>query len=72
MKGLVAAVLARFGSPWSAFGAGLGVGLIEAAVSTFHLGGIRLGPAYRDIVPLALAIMVIAVRRLREPVADVE
>jgi branched-chain amino acid transport system permease protein len=62
LKGLVAAVLAGFGSPFAAFVAGLGVGVLEAAVSAFHLGALRLGPAYRDVLPLAVALVVLAVR----------
>jgi branched-chain amino acid transport system permease protein len=62
LKGLVAALLAKFGEPWKAFVAGLGVGVLEAAVATVHLGGFRPGPAYRDIVPLALALVVIGLR----------
>jgi branched-chain amino acid transport system permease protein len=64
LKGLVAAVLAGFGSPWKAFAAGLGVGVLETAVTSLHVGGLRLGPAYRDIVPLGLAVAVIAIGRL--------
>jgi len=64
LKGLVAAVLAGFGPPWKAFAAGLGVGVLETAVASLHIGGLRLGPAYRDVVPLAVAILVIAAGRL--------
>lgn len=70
LKGLAAAVLGRFENPWAVFVAGLAVGVLETTVSAFHLGGVRLGPAYRDLVPLALAIAVMAARRAREPAAE--
>jgi branched-chain amino acid transport system permease protein len=64
LKGLAAALIARFGSPWRAFVAGLAVGLVETGVSSLHLGGLQ-GPQYRDIVPLALAILALALTHLR-------
>jgi branched-chain amino acid transport system permease protein len=70
LKGLVAALLAGFGSPWQALAAGLAVGLVEAAVSSAHIGFLHLGPQYRDIVPLALAVGALALvqaRRSRSP-----
>jgi branched-chain amino acid transport system permease protein len=65
LKGLVAALLAGFGSPWRALGAGLAVGLLEAGVSSLHLGPFRLGPGYRDIIPLALAVVALGVGQAR-------
>jgi branched-subunit amino acid ABC-type transport system permease component len=64
LKGLAAALIARFGSPWRVLAAGLAVGLVETGVSTIHLGALQ-GPQYRDIVPLALAILALALARLR-------
>jgi branched-chain amino acid transport system permease protein len=61
LKGLVAALVAGFGSPWRALGAGVAVGLLEAGVSSFHLGPLRLGPQYRDIIPLALAVVALGI-----------
>ena len=59
----------RFGSPWAAFAAGLGVGLAEAAIDNLRIGG--LGPQYGELIPLAVALGVIAYRSLRaEPVAS--
>jgi branched-chain amino acid transport system permease protein len=58
LKGLAAALLAGFGSPWRSFAAGLVVGLVEAGVATLHLGGLRLGPQWRDVAPLVLAVAV--------------
>lgn len=63
LKGLVAALIVRFGSPWAAFAAGLGVGLAEAAID--NMGGIGLGPQYGELIPLAFALGVIAYRSLR-------
>ncbi len=63
LKGLVAALLARFGGPWRAFLAGLALGVLEASVAGLGVGGPWLGPAWRDVIPLALALVVMAVRR---------
>ena len=54
LKGLVAALIVRFGSPWAAFAAGLGVGLAEAAID--NMGGVGLGPQYGELIPLAFAL----------------
>jgi branched-chain amino acid transport system permease protein len=66
LKGLVAALVVGFGSPAASFAAGLGVGVLEAGVSALHVGGLRLGPEYRDVIPLALAILLVGLRRTRE------
>jgi branched-chain amino acid transport system permease protein len=68
LKGLAAALIAGFGSPWRSFAAGLGIGVLEAAVATFHVGGFRLGSSWRDVAPLlvAVAVAVVAGRRRRE------
>ena len=69
LKGLVAALIVRFGSPWAAFAAGLGVGLAEAAIDNLRIGDLGLGPQYGEILPLAFALGLIAYRSLRsEPV----
>lgn len=70
LKGLVAALVAGFGSPRRAFAAGLAVGLVEAAAASLQVGPIRLGPEYREIVPLALALVVLAWRRRATAVAE--
>jgi branched-chain amino acid transport system permease protein len=71
VKGLVAALIVRFGSPWAAFAAGLGVGLAEAAIDNLRIGGFGLGPQYGELIPLGVALGVIAYRSLRtEPVAS--
>src|SRR5207302_2543234 len=62
LKGLVAALVVGFGSPWAGFAAGLGLGVLESVVASVHIGGFQLGPAYRDLVPLALAVVLLAFR----------
>jgi branched-chain amino acid transport system permease protein len=69
LKGLVAALIVRFGSPWAAFAAGLGVGLAEAAVDNLRIGDFGLGPQYGEILPLAFALALIAYRSLRSDAA---
>jgi branched-chain amino acid transport system permease protein len=65
LKGLVAAVLARFLLPWGAFVAGLGLGLLEAVVVNLHLGPVRLGTEYADVIPLAAVVIALAARAWR-------
>jgi branched-chain amino acid transport system permease protein len=65
LKGLVAAMLVRFGSPWAAFAAGLGVGLAEAAIDNLRIADFGLGAQYGEILPLAFALGLIAYRSLR-------
>lgn len=61
LYGLAAAVVVWF-DPRRALAAGLALGLIQATVTSAHAGGTQLGPAYRDAVPLALALAVLAWR----------
>jgi branched-chain amino acid transport system permease protein len=72
LKGLVAAVLGRFVLPWKAFAAGLALGLLEAAVVNVDVGAIRLGAPYATVVPLAVVVVILAVRAWRQPQAEVE
>lgn len=65
LKGLVAALIVRFGSPWAAFAAGLGVGLAEAAIDNLRIADVGLGAQYGEILPLAFALVLIAYRSLR-------
>ena len=58
-----------FGSPWRSFAAGLGVGVLETAVASLHVAGLRPGPAWRDVVPLALAVAVAVLGRRRAEAA---
>jgi branched-chain amino acid transport system permease protein len=72
LKGLVAALLVGFTSPWRAFPAGLAVGVLESAVATLDLGPFRLGPEYRDIIPLAVALAAIALSRTQGRGVEIE
>ena len=65
LKGLIAAVLVRFGGLWSAFVAGLGLGVVEAALGTGLLGHLPGLAGYRELIPLLAAIVVLAFRPLR-------
>ncbi|MDQ2983417.1 MAG: branched-chain amino acid ABC transporter permease [Actinomycetota bacterium] len=62
LKGLVAAVIARFAGLWSAFAAGLALGVGEAAVGSGALDWIGLGADYREVVPIAIALALLALR----------
>ena len=72
LKGLVAALLVGFASSWRAFWAGLAVGVLEAAIATVDIGPLRLGPEYRDIIPLAIALAVIAFSRIQDRAVEIE
>jgi branched-chain amino acid transport system permease protein len=72
LKGLAAALLARFGSPWRALAAGLGIGVLEYAVSSLHIGSLRLGAEYRDWLPLAVVLAAMGLLRLRRGEAELE
>ena len=65
VNALVAALIARFGSPWASFAAGLGVGVVEAAIANAHIGGAQLGPEYREVLPIAFALLLVAARSWR-------
>jgi branched-chain amino acid transport system permease protein len=68
VKGLVAAVIVRFASPWRAFVAGLGLGLAESTIASADISGVTLGPEYREVIPIAIALLVVALQgRRREP-----
>jgi branched-chain amino acid transport system permease protein len=74
LKAIAAALLAGLGAPGRAFRAALLLGVFEAAVVGLHLPGfprLALGPAWRDVAPLVLALAVIGLRSIgsmREPV----
>ena len=65
LKGLVAAVLVRFAGLWSAFAAGLAVGLVEALLGSGIVGHAEGLTSYRELLPIALAIVLLAWRPLR-------
>jgi branched-subunit amino acid ABC-type transport system permease component len=62
LKGLVAALLVRFGSSARAFTAGLGLGLVESAIASGEISGRSLGASYREVLPLAVVLLVLALR----------
>jgi branched-chain amino acid transport system permease protein len=61
LYGLLAAAVVWF-DPRRALTAGLALGLIQATVTSAHVGDFELGPAYRDVVPLALGLVLFAWR----------
>jgi branched-chain amino acid transport system permease protein len=63
VKGLVAAVAVRFRSPWEAFAAGIALGVVEGGISGLDVGGRELGPEYRDVLPLAVVLLLLGLRR---------
>jgi branched-chain amino acid transport system permease protein len=73
VKGLIVAVLVGFSTPWAAFAAGLGYGVIEAAIASGTLLGHDLGPAYREVLPFTAVLIVLALReRARRPGVETE
>jgi branched-chain amino acid transport system permease protein len=68
VKGLVAALIVGFSAPGLAFVAGLGLGVVESAIASGEISGRSLGPSYREVLPLAFALLLLAMRsRAREP-----
>jgi branched-chain amino acid transport system permease protein len=61
LYGLLAAAVVWF-DPKRALAAGLVLGLLQETVSSAHIGGASLGPAYRDVVPLAIGLLLFAWR----------
>jgi branched-chain amino acid transport system permease protein len=61
LYGLLAAAVVWFDAR-RALAAGIALGLVQATVSSAHLGGAALGPAYRDVIPLALGLILFAWR----------
>jgi branched-chain amino acid transport system permease protein len=64
LYGLVAAVVVWF-EPRRALAAGIAIGLVQATVTSAHLGGAQFGPAYRDVIPLALGLALLACQARR-------
>jgi branched-chain amino acid transport system permease protein len=62
LKGLIAAIVVGFSTSWGAFGAGLVIGVAEAAIASGTILGHGLGPAYREVLPLAFALLLVMVR----------
>ena len=67
LKGLAAALAVGFGSFWRAFAAGVVLGLAEATIATASVGGLELGASYREVLPLAAALVLAAVVAARRP-----
>jgi branched-subunit amino acid ABC-type transport system permease component len=65
VKGLVAAAAVGFHSPLRAFGAGLGLGLLEATIADASIGGHALGPAYATLLPVLIALGLLELQRRR-------
>jgi branched-chain amino acid transport system permease protein len=72
LKGLVAALAVRFGPPLWVFGAGLLLGVVEAAIANVHLGGWQLGPSYREVLPIAFVLLLTALWPSREALEEQE
>lgn len=72
LKGLVAAAAVRFASPWRSFAAGIALGVVEAAIGSLSVAGVELGPEYREVIPLALVLVLLAVRPPLEAVEEIE
>ena len=64
LYGLLAAVIVWF-EPRRALAAGIVVGLVQATVTSAHIGSAELGPAYRDVIPFALGLALLALRARR-------
>jgi branched-subunit amino acid ABC-type transport system permease component len=62
LKGLIAALVVRFSTPWAAFGTGILLGVVEAAIASGTLFGHGLGPSYREVLPLAAVLVLLAMR----------
>ena len=62
VKALAAAAVARFVLPWPALAAGLGLGVAEAAVAELHVGSLQPGAGWSALLPLGLALAVLAAR----------
>jgi branched-chain amino acid transport system permease protein len=70
LKGLVAAVLARFGPLRRVFVWSLCLGIFETALQNISFGATQLGPALAQVLPLGLVLLVMAVVDLDEPTAE--
>jgi branched-chain amino acid transport system permease protein len=65
LKGLVAALAVGFAGPMPAFAAGLGLGVFEAAIASGEISGEGIGPSWREVIPIGLAILLLATRSRR-------
>lgn len=65
LKGLVAALLVGFSQPLLAFAAGLMLGVVEAAIASGEISGHQIGPAWREVIPIGFALLLLAARSRR-------
>jgi branched-chain amino acid transport system permease protein len=72
LKGLAAALAVRFGSPLRAMVAGLVLGVVEATIANAHIGSLELGLSYREVLPLAFVLLLVALRPQLEAVEELE
>ena len=66
LYGLLAAAVVWFDAR-RALVAGIALGLVQETVASAHVDGSSLGPAYRDVVPLALGLVLLAWRAHTTP-----
>jgi branched-chain amino acid transport system permease protein len=66
LKGLVAALLIGFSEPLWAFAAGLALGVVESAIASAEIGGHGIGPAWREVIPIGFALLLVASRSRRQ------
>jgi branched-chain amino acid transport system permease protein len=66
LKGLLAAVAAGYGRPRRILFFSLVLGLVETALANLDIGFLELGPAYRDVLPIALILVFMAFRPIRD------
>jgi ABC-type sugar transport system permease subunit len=71
-QGLAAALAVRFGSPLRAMVAGLVLGVVEATIANAHIGSLELGLSYREVLPLAFVLLLVALRPQLEAVEELE
>ena len=72
LKGLAAAVLARFGGFRAVFAAGLAIGAAESALSSETAADLNIDSGLREVLPLAVALLVLLFRPPRQAVPEVE
>src|SRR5439155_13937703 len=67
VKGLIAALVVGFGEPLRAFAAGLVLGVVESAIASGEISGHGIGPAWREVIPIGLALLLLASASRRRP-----
>jgi branched-chain amino acid transport system permease protein len=53
-------------APRWAFAAGLALGVVEAAIASGEISGRGVGPAWREVIPIGLALLLLASRSWRQ------